>query len=103
MNNEAVSRYFSPVPPLTPIYIEANLFATLQEERRVAQYIAVHSRPVEKSLLESCVSIATVNHSPLACPGSVVARSSVADSNINTSKHVSVYNNFASNDIGLTE
>jgi hypothetical protein len=90
MNYDAASRYPSPAQILTPIYIEAGLFATLQKEGRVAEYIALNSRPSEKSILENFASIATANHSPPAPLANAEATLSGAESIINSSKHVPV-------------
>lgn len=95
MNNEAVTRYYSPVQPLTPIYIDASLFATLQKEGRVAEYIAVNSRTAEKSLLENSVSIATVNHSPPAYQPRLETTSPVGTNVVNTTKRVNLFGRVA--------
>lgn len=67
MDNNGVRQYYNPAqfsaPVLEPVYIDASLFATLQKEGRVAQYIAVNSRSFANSFFEYCVSIATVDHS----------------------------------------
>lgn len=96
MNNEAVSRHYDPAQTLTPIYIEAGLFATLQKEGRVAEHISVNSRAAEKSLLEHCVSIATINHSPPAYQPRAEATSSVVTNVVNPSKRATIFGRIAS-------
>ena len=95
MNNEAVRQYYNPAPTLTPIYIEAGLLATLQKEERLAEHIAVSSRTAEKSLLEHCVSIATIHHSPPTYQAHVEATSSTVNTVVNPPKRVTIFERIA--------
>lgn len=68
MNNEAAIRRVSPAQTLIPVYIPPEVFAVLQKDDKVFEYVALNSRSSEKSLFENFKLTAIVYYSPPGYP-----------------------------------